>query len=452
VTVDGFYDGDGVYRVRFMPDTPGQWSYTTHSNRQALDGRTGSFVAEPASGENHGPVRVADRYHFAYADGTGFSNIGTTCYAWAHQGPELTERTLATLADAPFNKLRMCVLPKHYRWNENEPPHHPFPLLEAGSSRWGQSEGHVEGTWRFDWDRFEPAFFRNVETCVGRLRDLGIEADLILLHPYDRWGFSDMPPEVEDRYLRYVCARLAAYRNVWWSMANEWDFVRQKTEADWERVARCVAEHDPYGHLKSIHNGFKLYDHSRPWVTHVSYQGHPQNVRSLREDYGKPVVVDECCYEGDVPRGWGNISAAELTTRFWVATCLGGYCGHGETYLHPDDILWWSKGGLLHGASPERIAFLRRIVEQGRPGPWEPVRIGEYNAVARGDDTLLVFTYDHQPSRLELELPSGREYAAEVIDPWEMTLEPADGRYSGEASIPLPVKPAMAVRLRAVES
>jgi len=32
VDVDGFYDGDGVYRVRFMPDEIGEWSYRTSSN------------------------------------------------------------------------------------------------------------------------------------------------------------------------------------------------------------------------------------------------------------------------------------------------------------------------------------------------------------------------------------------------------------------------------------
>jgi len=136
VRVDGFYDGGGVYRVRFMPDAPGEWTFITQSNHEALDGLAGGFAAEPAQGANHGPVGVVDRYHFAYADGTGFSNIGTTCYAWAHQEAVLIEQTLETLASAPFNKLRMCVLPKHYRWNENEPPHYPFPLLQRGSSSW----------------------------------------------------------------------------------------------------------------------------------------------------------------------------------------------------------------------------------------------------------------------------------------------------------------------------
>lgn len=32
VTVDGFYDGDGLYRVRFMPDAQGEWRCRTQSN------------------------------------------------------------------------------------------------------------------------------------------------------------------------------------------------------------------------------------------------------------------------------------------------------------------------------------------------------------------------------------------------------------------------------------
>src|SRR4051794_41565115 len=44
VDADGFYDGDGQYRIRFMPDTIGEWSYTTKSNRPELNGKTGTFT------------------------------------------------------------------------------------------------------------------------------------------------------------------------------------------------------------------------------------------------------------------------------------------------------------------------------------------------------------------------------------------------------------------------
>jgi hypothetical protein len=95
---------------------------------------------------------------------------------------------------------------------------------------------------------------------------------LILFHPYDRWGFATMDAATDDCYLRYVVARLAAYRNVWWSMANEYDLMPNKSMADWERFFRMVQEHDPYGHLRSVHNCFAFYDHSKPWVTHQSIQ------------------------------------------------------------------------------------------------------------------------------------------------------------------------------------
>lgn len=69
LSVNGFYDGDGVYRLRFMPDAEGEWSFTTRSNRPELHRRTGRFLCVAPSAENHGPVIVRNTWHFAYADG-----------------------------------------------------------------------------------------------------------------------------------------------------------------------------------------------------------------------------------------------------------------------------------------------------------------------------------------------------------------------------------------------
>ena len=41
--VAGFYDGEGMYRVRFMPEQTGQWRYETKSNRAELDGKSGEL-------------------------------------------------------------------------------------------------------------------------------------------------------------------------------------------------------------------------------------------------------------------------------------------------------------------------------------------------------------------------------------------------------------------------
>lgn len=434
VAVEGFYDGDGVYKARLMPDALGAWSYVTESNRDALDGVEGELTCvEPAEG-NHGPVRVRDTFHFAYEDGTRYVPVGTTCYVWNHQGDALEAQTLTTLASAPFNKMRMCVFPKHYTYNRNEPPYYPFA-------------GEPLKAW--DFTRFNPAFFRHLERRVTDLRDLGIEADLILFHPYDRWGFSAMPPEADARYLRYLVARLAAYRNVWWSFANEYDLMQTKTAQDWDRFFKLVQTYDPYQHLRSIHNCREFYDHNKPWVTHCSVQRHDlTQVTRWRELYHKPVVVDECAYEGNIPYNWGNISGRELVHRFWEGFSRGGYVGHGETYVHPEDVLWWSKGGVLHGRSPARIAFLRRIMEEG-PDIDPQGASWNLNQSASPDDAYrLIYFGRHQPAHKDLELPEDAAYTVEVIDPWEMTVTPLPGTYTGACRVELPGKPYLALRIR----
>ncbi|MGB3327830.1 MAG: DUF5060 domain-containing protein, partial [Thermomicrobiales bacterium] len=252
VRVPGFYDGDGVFCVRYMPECSGDYTWTTISNARSLDGIAGTFTVMPPLPGAHGPVRVADTFHFAHADGTRHRPLGTTAYAWTHQGDALEEKTLATLATSPFTKIRMCVFPKSYLYNENEPEHFPF-------------EGDLAQG--FDLQRFNVASWRHLERRIAQLADLGIEADLILFHPYDRWGFSTMDPVADDRYLAYAVARLASFANVWWSLANEYDLLFAKTEADWERFAAIVQRDDPSRHLLSIHNCRPFYDHSRPWVT-----------------------------------------------------------------------------------------------------------------------------------------------------------------------------------------
>lgn len=457
IEVDGFYDGNGVYRIRFMPDVQGDWHYRTHSILATLNGIEGSFSCVAPAPGNHGPVQVSNTFHFSYADGTPYKPLGTTCYAWVHQGNELEERTLATLHNAPFNKLRMCLFPKHYLFNENEPTHYPFPCLSCGSSTWDLDQamrGEIPTGWSFDFSRFDPAFFQHLEQRIADLMASGIEADLILFHPYDRWGFATMDIETDERYLRYVLARLAAYRNVWWSLANEYDLMKHKTIATWDHFFHIVQQHDPYQHLRSIHNWVVFYDHSKPWVTHQSIQRSDlTQTRSWREQYHKPVVVDECCYEGNIAPSWGNLSAAELVHRFWEATVYGGYAGHSETFLHPNDILWWSKGGILHGESTPRFAFLQRILAASPASGLDPIDgvISPWLGFpCAGQHSLyyLVYFGCHQPTQVTAHLPVGEHYQGEVIDTWNMTITPLAETIVSDAIIPLPEKAYQALILR----
>ena len=462
VTVSGFYDGNGIWKIRFMPSFSGAYRYTVSGTFAEAESSGFFTVMEPSAG-NHGPVRIAGKHHFAYADGTPFYPLGTTCYVWTQQPDSRIEETLRSLKEARFNKIRFCILPKHYDYNLGEPRTYPFEGTPMDSSvltkeNFWEFTGKAEGN-HFDFTRPNPAHFQHLEKCILALQNIGVEADLIVMHPYDRWGFSCMPREADDLYWRYVIARFAAFRNVWWSLANEYDLLKAKTEEDWEHYADLLVRNDPYGHLRSIHNCIPFYDHTRPWITHCSIQRQDlyrgaEYTDEWRERYGKPVVLDEIAYEGNIQHGWGNLTGEEMVRRFWEGAVRGGYPGHGETFLNPEDILWWSHGGKLHGESWKRIGFLLDVLADvpGRglrclPAEWDSVcGVPEDPELAERTGYRLYYYSFMRPSFRDFRFDESTLYHAEVIDTWNMTVTDA-GDCRGRFRVELPARPYMAVRI-----
>lgn len=444
LNVPGFYDGGGIYRIRFSPPKQGEWTYLTRSNVPDLDAKSGTVTVTAATGPNHGPVLVYKTFHFAYADGTPYFQVGTTCYAWTHQPDDLEEQTLKTLAAAPFNKLRMCIFPKSYTHNANDPANYPFVRGADG---------------KFDFDRFDPANWQHLERRIADLRKLGIEADLILFHPYDRWGFSEMDHASDDRYVRYAIARLAAFRNVWWSLANEYDFMipplrkgqrGNKTVEDFDRIFSILQREDPYGRQRSIHQAARMYDHSQEWVTHASIQKSDlTKVIGWRESYQKPIVVDECRYEGNIPESWGKLTGTEMVRQFWVGTLCGGYVGHGETLKDPHDILWWSKGGVLHGESPPRIAFLRKTMEALPYTDMIPAHPDPNTLVlSKPGSVYLVYAIKEGP--IHLHLDGEHDYTVEAINTWTMATEHLQNVKPGDFDVAAP-RPDYLLRITVIK-
>jgi len=461
---DGFYDGGGIYKIRFMPDKEGVWSYKTKSNRDELNGKEAQFTCTPASPGNHGPIQVRNQYHFEYRDGTSFYPFGTTIYEWVFQTEETRQQTLETLKSAPFNKARFLLVPPYSdKYLSGPLKLDKFPF-----------EGNSKENW--DFSRFNVAFFQHFEKCLQQILDLGIEADVILFRPYDggRWGFDTMDDETNDRFTRYAVARLAAYRNVWWSLANENSFIRHFTEDDWDRLFQIVDKKDPYDHLLSIHNATVIYDYTKPWVTHVSLQYY-NAVRAfgaaalVRDIYRKAVIHDEINYEGDISSRWGQLSGEEMVFRFWLAYIGGTYATHGEAIVHPSEIDWISEGGVLRGESHFRIAFLRKIVETGPECGLEPIdhhytrniagEYGKYYLFYFGKEKIKGWNFELPDEALE----DGMKFKVELIDTWNMTIAPVNTIFEVEKldrykfidkkkrAVIIPNKPYMAMRITRIE-
>lgn len=291
--VTGFYTGNGTYMVRFLPLCPGQYHYEV--NGIVCD--CGDIFCEAADADRHGPV-YADGTHFKYADGRWFHPFGTTVYALVHQNADLIGQTLQTLESSPFNKVRMCVFPKHYDYNHNEPPFYAF-------------EKDADG----NWDPSHPcfAYWEHLEKNIRLLDRMGVQADLIVFHPYDRWGFSRLPVEKAYVYLDYLTRRLSAFPNLWWSLANEYELLASYEYTHWEGFAAFIHSHDPYSHLLSNHNIFRFWDFSNPDTSHICVQSSEiLKVAGLIQQYQKPMMVDECRYDVEVIDIWEMIRTTVL--------------------------------------------------------------------------------------------------------------------------------------------
>lgn len=450
--VKGFYAGENLYKVRFLPEEAGEYRWQVTGCIRG-EGQEICTRSEPGG---KGIVRAKDT-HFEYSDGTIFRPFGTTIYALANQSRERIDQTMETLKKAPFNKVRHCIFPKFYDYNREDPECYPFEKDEEGN-----------------WDMNRPyfPFWEKLENVIFRLADMGIQSDLILFHSYDKWGFSMLNMDQNLLYLEYVLRRLAAIPQMWWSLANEFDLMYARTIEDWYQMEEFVAENDPYHHLLSNHNCFSFYDFTRPNITHCCVQTvQMEHAAQWMEQYKKPVIYDECCYEGNLPLSWGNLSGFEMASRFWQAVVPGAYASHGEVYLSDDDVLWWAKGGELKGSSPARIAFLKSIVEE-LPGAlepwhqqqWEPPYMGYMSYApmelfkglhksmpAEQRESMLIkdgVCCGHIGDQVFIEyfghrccgmtrwiLPENHTYRIEEIDIWEMTRKTAYKGVSGKIEV-----------------
>ncbi len=471
-TVKGFYAGNGVYKIRFLPEKAGQYTWKV----KGLFNAQGQENCEES--DFRGITRAVET-HFESANGKTFAPFGTTVYALVHQREDLVDETIESLKNSPFNKVRMCVFPKHYDYNHNEPPLFAYEFKDG----------------KPDTSKPVFAFWDMLERRLTQMNDSGIESDLIIFHPYDKWGFSKLTKEQCFEYLEYLTRRLSAFPNIWWSLANEYELVISYTGL-FPEFAKYIFQNDPYKHLLSNHQIFSPYDFSPSEISHVCLQTSDiTHTAKWIKRYNKPVVYDEIKYEGNIAHDWGNISGRELTDRFWRIYASGAYATHGETFItkenSDDEILWWGKGGKLRGESVPRIKFLKELIDS-LALPLKPVTSGiaiaalmEYETLQKtvaeveksgsgntfialfknltqegyeqisrmseksfsqaGDNAFLYYLAESCPIIFEVDLPQTGKYSIFVIDTWNMKKTKFASNVNGKVKVDLPGKEAFAV-------
>lgn len=154
------------------------------------------------------------------------------------------------------------------------------------------------------------------------------------------------------------------------------------SQAYWDTLFQELQRVDPHDRQRSIHNDKDYYNHSQPWVGHVSMQCAGAScidivVANWTSKTPKPIISDENGYEGNITAHWGNNTADALVQRAWVFFAKGAYAGHSETLMPANwtaacadptlcacsPWMWWNGGGgPFLGESPVALDWLHSFV------------------------------------------------------------------------------------------
>lgn len=368
-SVQGFWDGGKMFKLRYTPESEGRWTYRTSSNDPGLNGKTGYIDSTPATSGIHGFLRRDPQhpFHWAFDDGTHFFMLGQTYYEligtarakaeWRHA----IDRSAAT----GFTKVRLRLFVKTCGNREN-----PIPCSSPYLS---------------DKDHLDLEHWRAADETIQYLLRKGIVADLMPFNSGERYFGT---PEQDARFLQYVVARYAAYPNVIWCVTNEYQRTGRSIEYmnvlgtklrdsdPWIRAGeslRPLSIHPLGGKGKG--DFFKFGD--QKWPVHVILQTGrmdpadvPLNAEILRNrQFDMPVVDDEFGYYGDAL--WHNAAGdrgpntnyygrEKHRNALWAIYMAGGYASAGDKFQYDDGKPY--KTGLWHDAAEnEDVSALAKL-------------------------------------------------------------------------------------------
>ena len=316
-TIDGFYDGGNTWRLRFVPDENGEWSYHLWGEGVEIL-QHGKINCTGTIGNGFIRINPINRFSFSRDNGTPFFPMGDTCYGLHDDSPitnELRAAYLKIRRENHFNFVRMTVGHSHDR-------------AKADPDYWAWG-GTTE---KPDLDRFNPVFFRSLDTLLFQMRDCGMNVELLLLNFY-RFPFTDVKmwtSEREKLWLRYLLSRYAAFDNIFlWTLANEYEThpdgkyrIEIPENIDWvKKTAHFIKMYDPYNHLVTVHpvissstRGTSPRDpFDQPWQIGGFY-GDDNALDVLSQQTGQTgegIIWNEelNCWEGDDPHLLASLKA-----------------------------------------------------------------------------------------------------------------------------------------------
>ena len=370
-----FWDGGTQFAIRFSPDYEGRWDFRIISNIKSLDKQTGSFQAEAAG--TPGFVEVFNTRYFKYPLTNtphywlGDSMLGIGTMPW-EQFRAVADRR----AEQKFTHMRASVLGS---------PDQASQVFKGPEEPW------VE-------------YFRELDRRVAYLHGLGFVTDLVLSNSGEEVERLFPRMRQRDRYVRYVCARYAAY-SVTWQVLLEWASHDAGGKLA-SQLAASLGKHDPYSHPKSTGATVTSAPLAEDeWQDYITQNRVDPALASIEyETYPAPFV------NTGVGAG-ANPDAARQQA--WTAATRGHYISLASSDSEPDS------------PAAEQVAFLEQFFAQSRYFDLQPhYRVVGGSGLAlqrvpyRAEKPIGIeyIVYAESPGLIELLMPK-HEYSVSWYNP-----------------------------------
>jgi hypothetical protein len=315
VTVDGFYDGGGVFKARAYCDAVGRWRWKSSSNVFDLSSESGAFQVEPSSLPGKLRLHKEDRRQFAYDNGQWFLHIGDTGYRYVTQTEPKWKEYIDQAARMGATKIRtwFCQGRSDVQIlfaNERK---------ELNLAYWQEIDKRLQ----YALEKYPHIIFKLIpygeDTEELRRYEAGDEAAKLVA--------------------QYAQARFSALPNIHWCISNDREIVpggkltgRKVLRQTIDKIGEDMAAREPWGTLLTNHQSrFKGYDFvDADWSDIIMLEDLDQtDGRIFKEYYGsraEPMVLDEDRYEH-----WRNPKHDRYFFRrlMWAALLSGGHATYG---------------------------------------------------------------------------------------------------------------------------
>jgi Protein of unknown function (DUF4038)/Domain of unknown function (DUF5060) len=370
--VEGFCDSaDGsVFRIRFMPPAPGDYSYTVNYHQgRSTKSSTGNFHASDA--HRRGPIRLDPQHpsHFLW-EGTGehyFFNGATAYWLMGWKDEKVIQSSIDRLHNLKINRLRVTVAGRSKLF-------YGEPVMAGDNwtlfiTPWPAKLPEDPYQPGFDYRRFDVAYWQKFDRALQYARDRDMIVSLVLdmndnpVHPAEFSGD-------ERGFIRYAVARFGAFSNITWDLGDDLDRYRNPI---WTHFTGTWLEAlDPYHHLATSHPIHNFHqDRTSPWFGFTSFQEWSRDQhsfmlaqRKIQLELGRliPQTNEEYGYEDHYPlwsAGPGTESADILRRTAWEIVMAGGYQTSGESARRGTNVWPDTGGGWMNGRGDDTMTMLQ---------------------------------------------------------------------------------------------